>query len=88
MARQSTDSKLQKIGRWLVILSSAVVIALAVLYLLGIWENGLIASLRLAGVNMLYFAFSNWKTNRGVAVFNLIAAVFVLLCTVVVLFIK
>ena len=77
-----------KIGSVAVILCSVLIIILAMLQLLGIWENAALAYMPLACVNMLFFTVSYWKTNRGTAIFNLVAAVFVLLCTVVIVFVK
>lgn len=78
----------RKISSIIVIFCSALIIILAVLQLFGVWENAALVYMPLTCVNMLFFAASNWKTHRGVAVFNLIAAVFVLLCIAAVLFLK
>ena len=88
MAKQTIDPKFKKIGRWLVIPCSVLIIVLAVLYLLGVWEDALLVCMPLTGVNMLFYTCANWKTNRGIAIFNLVAAVFVFICTVIALFIK
>jgi len=77
-----------KVGSVTVILCSVLIIVLAMLQLLGIWENAVLAYMPLACVNMLFFTVSYWKTNRGTAIFNLVAAVFVLLCTVVIIIVK
>ena len=77
-----------KVGSVTVILCSVLIIVLAMLQLLGIWENAVLAYMPLASVNMLFFTVSYWKTNRGTAIFNLVAAVFVLLCTVVIIIVK
>ena len=81
-------STFNKVGSVAVILCSVLIIIFAMLQLLGIWENAVLAYMPLACVNMLFFTVSYWKTNRGTAVFNLVAAVFVLLCTVVIVFVK
>ena len=77
-----------KVGSVAVILCSVLIIIFAMLQLLDIWENAALAYMPLAGVNMLFFTVSYWKTNRSTAIINLIAAVFVLLCTVVIVFVK
>jgi len=77
-----------KVGSIAVILCSVLIIILAMLQLLGIWEDAVLAYMPLACVNMLFFTVSNWKTNRGTAIFNLVAAVLVLLCTAVIVFMK
>ena len=77
-----------KVGSVAVILCSVLIIIFATLQLLGIWEDAVFAYMPLACVNMLFFTVSYWKTNRGTAIFNLVAAVFVLLCTVVIVFMK
>ena len=77
-----------KVGSVAVILCSVLIIIFATLQLLGIWEDAVFAYMPLACVNMLFFTVSYWKTNRGTAVINLVAAIFVLLCTVVIVFVK
>ncbi len=84
----SEKSTFNKVGSIAVIICSVLIIVFAVLQLLGIWENAVLAYMPLVCVNMLFFMVSYWKTNRGLAIFHLITAVFVLLCTIVILFAK
>ena len=86
--QRNEKSTFNKIGSIAVIFCSVLIIIFAMLQLLGIWENAVLAYMPLACVNMLFFTVSYWKTNRGTAIFNLVAALFGLLCTVVIVFVK
>lgn len=81
-------STLSKVTSVTVILCSALIILFALLQLCGVWENAISACMPLMCVNLLIYTVTNWKTNRGIAVFNLIAALFILLCIILVVFVK
>lgn len=82
---KSTRAKISGVA---VMICSVLIIILATLQLLGVWKDAALAYMPLSAVNMLLFTVSYWKTSRSAAVFNLIAAIFVLLCTAVVVFVK
>lgn len=65
---------------------SVAVIVLAALSLTGVWENSGLAYVPLLGALMLTQAAQNWKTRKGLAIFSIVAALFVFLCWVAVVF--
>ena len=65
---------------------SAVVILLAALQLLGVWENALQFAVPLLGVSLLLQSVTEWNTHRAAAVLGLCAAAFIFVCTAVVWF--
>ena len=69
----------------LIIILSVAVIVLAALQLLGIWENSINVNEPLIGVVLLLQAKLFWKKNRKIAVIQLCAAGFVLICAFVIL---
>ena len=69
----------------LIIILSVAVIALAALQLLGIWEDSINVYEPLLGVILLLQANLFWNQNRKIAVFQLLAAVFVFVCAFVIL---
>lgn len=77
-----------KIASVVVILCSALIIVLAMLQLLGVWENAAYAYMPLMGVNLLVNTVTNWKANRWIAIVNLIGALIVLLFIILVVFVK
>ena len=72
----------------LVIFCSALIVVLALLQLLGVWENAMFAYMPLVSVNMSVVAFLNWKTNRSTALVSLSAALVTIICTIVIAFVK
>lgn len=78
-------SKPDKIINVLIIVLSAVVIALAALQLLGIWDNSINVYEPLIGVVLLLQAKLFWRKNRKIAVIQLCAAGFVFICAFVIL---
>lgn len=83
--KRSEKSTFDKVFKIVITLCSALVIIFAMLQLLGIWENAALAYMPLACVNMLFFTVSYWKTSRSTAIINLVGAVVVLVCTVILL---
>ena len=64
----------------LIIVLSSVVIILAALQLLGIWKDVINVYEPLIGVVLLLQAVLFWNSNRRIAVIQLCAAAFVLIC--------
>jgi|GEM_PF-1832601 len=71
-----------------VIICSAAVVILALLQLLGVFPDAALCYIPLMGIIMILQACNFWKGQRWVAVVNLCAAVFVLLCYAAVLILK
>ncbi len=65
---------------------SVLIIVLALLQLLGVWEDAAYVYMPLICVNMLVTAVANWKTNRSVAIVSLFTAGFILVCIAIVVF--
>lgn len=78
----------EKITTGIVLVCSSLVIVLALLQLFGVWEDAAYAYLPLLCVNMLAFAVSYWKTSRSTAIVNLVGALIILVCTIVVVFLR
>ena len=76
---------LSKIVAVCTIVIAVAIIVLAILQILDVWPAAPYLYMPLMGVNLLLQAYSYWKTNRGVAIFSLCAAGFVLVCTAVIL---
>ena len=68
------------------IILSIAVICLAVIQILGIWENAILVFEPLGGILLLLQGIQFWEKNRKAAIFQFCAAVFVFLVTVVVYF--
>lgn len=81
----SEKSTFDKVFKIVITFCSALMILFAMLQLLGIWENAALAYLPLACVNMLFSTVFYWKTSRSTAIINLVGAVVVLVCTVIIL---
>ena len=89
MKKEREDmSLLSKIAVIVSIIVSVAVIVLAVLQLFDVWSNAGYVYVPLMGINLLLQAYTQWKPNRGVAIFSLCTAVFVLTCAIVVYIIK
>ena len=84
-ARWNNMTTRDRIINVLIIILSVAVIALAVLQLLGIWENSINVYEPLIGVVLLLQAKLFWKKNRKIAVIQLCAAGFVFICAFVIL---
>ena len=66
---------------------SVAVIVLALLQLLGVWEDAVRVYMPLTALVMLIQAVENWKQNRTAAVINLCAAIFIAIVCILILFI-
>ena len=75
-----------KIASGVIIFCSVLIIVLAMLQLFGVWENAPYLYMPLMCVNFLVNTFTNWKTNRRIAILNLIVALIVFSVVVLVLF--
>lgn len=64
------------------------VVTLATLQILNVWHQAINVCIPLMGVSMLCQAYVQWNTSRKVAYFSIGTAVFVFICSIVVLFIK
>ena len=69
-------------------IASIGVIVLALLQLFGVWEQAINVTTPLMGVVLLVQSIQEWKQRRGVAIFSLCAALFVLACAIVVWFVR
>ena len=69
----------------LIIVLSVVVIVLAALQLLGIWEDSINVYEPLICIVLLLQAIYHWKKNRSVAIISLCAAGFIFACAIVIL---
>jgi len=67
------------------IVLSACVIVLSVLQLCGVYEKATYISTPLMGIVLLISSVQEWKQRRSVAIFGLCAAVFIFICTGVIL---
>lgn len=70
-----------------VIVSLAVAV-LALLYLFEVWDNAINVCVPLLGVEMLCQAYIQWNTSRKVAYFSIGTAAFIIICSIVVFFVK
>ena len=68
------------------IVASILVVALASLQLLGVWDKAINLAAPLMGVVLLIQSVQEWKEHRGVAIFGLCAALFIFGCSIVVWF--
>lgn len=75
---------LHKVASIISVVVSSAVIVLAVLQLFDVWSNAGYVYVPLMGINLLLQAYAQWKPNRGVAIFTLCAAAFILACAAVV----
>lgn len=70
------------------IIVSIAIIVLAVIQLVDLWPDAGYVYVPLMGIHLLLQAYVQWEPNRKIARWNLWAAVFVLLCAVVVYILK
>lgn len=68
------------------IIASFLVVVLAALQLLGVWDKAINLAAPLMGIVLLIQSAQEWKQQRGVAIFGLCAALFVFGCAIVVWF--
>ncbi len=70
------------------ILASLSIVVLTVFQLFDIWNQAVNICVPLMGVTMLCQAYIQWNTSRKVAYFSIGTAVFILICAIVVFFVK
>lgn len=68
------------------VVASILVVALASLQLLGVWDKAINLAAPLMGVVLLIQSVQEWKEHRRVAIFGLCAALFIFGCSIVVWF--
>jgi len=68
------------------IVTSILVVILASLQLLGVWDKAINIAAPLMGIVLLIQSVQAWKKQRGVAIFGLCAALFIFGCAIVVWF--
>ena len=76
---------LPKLAIFCSIIVALAVVILAILQIFDVWAAAPYLYMPLMGVNLLLQAYTQWKTNRGVAKFSLCAAGFIFICTAVIL---
>ncbi len=79
---------LRKAVSLLIILLSVAVMLLAALQIFGIWENAVHVFVPLLGFIQLGQAYIGWHVDRKIACFNIAAAGFILICAVIVFFVR
>ena len=67
---------------------SVIIIVLACIQILGIWENAINVFEPLLGVVILVQAIQNWKKNKIVAIFSLCASIFIFLVSIFIFVIR
>lgn len=70
------------------IVTSIAIIVFACLQLTGKWEGATNVVVPLLGVSTLCQAYTQWERSRKIAYFSIGTAIFILICSVVVFFIK
>ena len=70
-----------------VIVSLAVVV-LAILQIFDVWDQAINVFMPLMGVTMLCQSYMQWNNSRKVAYFSIGTAAFILICSIVVFFVK
>lgn len=78
----------QKIISIVSISTSAVVVIFSMLQIFGIWKNAIYVFLPLLAVVNSCQAYLQWKTSRKTAYICIGTAVFILICTLVIIFVK
>ena len=68
------------------VVTSILVVGLAVFQLLGVWDKAINLAVPLMGVVLQIQSVQEWKEHRGVALFGLCAALFIFGCSIVVWF--
>ena len=76
---------LSKLATICSIIAALAVVILAILQIFDVWTTAPYLYMPLMGVNLLLQAYTQWKTNRGVAIFSLCAAGLIFICTAVIL---
>ncbi|MDF2820118.1 MAG: hypothetical protein K0R15_559 [Clostridiales bacterium] len=63
---------------------SIIVIILALIQLIGIWDKAIYINEPLLGIVMLIQAIEHWEKNRKLAIFSLGVSLFVFVCAIVI----
>ena len=80
-------SKYEKVAFIVGTVSSIIVIILAMLQILGVWNSAIIVCEIFMGISMISQAILQWKTNKRIAIFSLCVAVFIFSVAIFLLFI-
>ena len=83
--QESTGKKVLSITS---VICSIIIIVLAGMQILGIWENAVNVFEPLLGVVLLIQAIQNWKKNKSVAIVNLCASIFIFLVAIFIFVIR
>lgn len=83
--QESTAKKVLSITS---VICSIIIIVLAGMQILGIWENAVNVFEPLLGVVLLIQAIQNWKKNKSVAIVNLCASIFIFLVAIFIFVIR
>ena len=70
------------------ILISISVIIFAVLQISEAWDGAINVLVPLLGLNLLCQAYTQWDKSRKIACFSIATAIFILICSVIVFFVK
>ena len=70
------------------VIVSISVVVLAILQMFDVWDKAINLCCPLLGVEMLCQAYTQWNTNRKVSYFSIGTAAFILICSIVVFFVK
>ena len=70
------------------VIVSLAVVALAILQIFDVWDQAINIFMPLMGVEMLFQTYMQWNNSRKVAYFSIGTAAFILICSIVVFFVK
>lgn len=79
---------LSKLATICSIIVAVAVVVLAIIQIFDVWSSAPYLYMPLMGIDLLLQAYTQWKTNRGVAIFSLCAAGFIFICTAVILILR
>lgn len=82
------NEKKERIIKITAVVLSTIVIIFSVLGLLDVIEFSLYITTPLLGVILALQAYIHWQKNKGVAIFSLCVAIFMIITTVIVIFLK
>lgn len=88
MKKWNEREKLDKTIIIIRIIISIIVIMIAAIQLLGIWDNAINLAVPLLGALILAQSIQDWKTSRGAAILGLCSAIFIFICSFVVFFMR
>ena len=86
--QKTQTSALRKLVTAAGLISSIGVIVLSVLFLFDVWDSAPLIYVPLMCVNLACQAYTQWKPNRKIAWFSLIAAAFLVICYIAVILLK